>query len=480
MNEFVKELSCECCILGAGPAGIGAAHELGKNNVDSIIVIDKNDKIGGLARTEVFDNIRFDVGPHRFFSKNQEINNLWHDTLGEDFKVVDRITRIYYKNKYFNYPIKPFDVLMKLSPVELFYAAFSFFYAKLFPNKNIKTFEDWVVNKFGWKLYNTFFKTYTEKVWGIPCKEIGADWAAQRIKGLDIFQIIKNSLLPGKNEVKTLVNHFNYPVLGAGQMYEVMYEKIGSNKTELLLNTEVIKFNREGSTIKSVDVISKEKEKIRVNARHFFNSIPLTHFFKMLNPPIEKSGILNAVDSLYYRDHITVNLLVDRENVFPDQWIYIHSPEVQMARIANYNNFSKAMVDYSKKTAISVEYFVFQHEDLWKLDDSSLIMLAIEELEKVNILNLDGVEGKGVTRETESYPTYYLGFREHYELLKSELDEFDNLYPVGRGGMYKYNNQDHSTISGILAARNYVKLPGSPYNLWNINIDAQYLESAED
>jgi len=464
----------QCIILGSGPAGIGAATELAQHGVNNILIIDRNKYICGLSRTEVFDGTRFDIGPHRFFTKNKEINELWHKTLGEEFIPVKRLTRIYYKNKYFNYPIKPFDVAFKLGAIELFQAFCSYVYARINKNGNPETFEDWIVQKFGWKLYKTFFKTYTEKVWGIPCNQIGAEWAAQRIKGLDIIEILKNALNIDKGKVKTLVEEFNYPVNGAGQMYETMYENI-MKQADIMLQTEVLSLNRRDYTIESVDIL-RSGEKINIKGSYFFSTIPLTNFFKLLNPPPEEEEIKKAVQALYYRDHITVNLLSDREELFPDQWVYIHSPEVSMARLANYNNFSKAMVNYKKKSALSVEYFVFKEDEIWSKTDEELKKLALKELITLKLICEDYVEHSWVIRETESYPTYYLGFQEPYNRLQKEINKFENLQPAGRGGMYKYNNQDHSLLSGLMAARNYLKLPGSPYNLWDINIDAEYHE----
>ncbi|MBI4245251.1 MAG: FAD-dependent oxidoreductase, partial [Planctomycetes bacterium] len=388
------------------------------------------------------------------------------------------LTRIYYKNKYFNYPIKAFDTLYKLGLLESSQAMLSFIASKFRPKSEPKTFEDWISQKFGRKLYETFFKTYTEKVWGIPCNQIGAEWAAQRIKGLDIVQVIKKAMFGNKSKaVKTLVEQFDYPRLGAGQMYEVMADQTVSSGGELILGSRVTVFNRDGNAIKSI-AVNDGKEETLITANHYFTSIPITHFVKMLSP-VESKEVINAAEALYYREHITVNLLIDKDDVFPDQWIYIHSPDVKMARIANYNNFSKDMVGHNAKTALSVEYFVFQHDNIWKRSDDELKDLAIEELSFLNIVDPKRVESAWVVRETESYPTYYLGFKDHYDILRKAIDKYTNLSAIGRGGMYKYNNQDHSTLSGILAARNYLKLSGSPYDLWSINIDAEYLESGE-
>jgi protoporphyrinogen oxidase len=468
--------SYEGCIIGAGPAGWGAAIELVKHGVTNLLIIDKNKTVGGLARTEKFGPARFDVGPHRFFTKNREINRLWHDTLGTDFKPVNRLTRIYYNKNYFRYPISAGETLLKLGPIEALHIILSFISTRFEKNEEPKTFEDWITQKFGRKLYLTFFKTYTEKVWGIPCSQIGAEWAAQRIKGLDIVQTLKKAIRrQSRQNIKTLVEQFDYPVLGAGQMYETMCDQVVAAGADVMLNSRVIAFNNEHGKISSIDVLGPDGQPTQITADHFFNSIPMTHFFQILNPA-ETAPIQAAVQSLYYREHITVNLLVDGDDIFPDQWIYIHSPDVQMARLANYNNFSKAMVGAKNKSALSVEYFVFQDEDIWKMSDDAIRELAIEELDFIGLVKKNRVEQSWVVRETESYPTYYIGFKASYDLLISRLSQFSNLSAIGRGGMYKYNNQDHSTLSGILAARNYLKLHDSPYNLWDINIDAEYHE----
>jgi len=471
--------SCECCILGAGPAGLGAALELTKHGVSDILIVDRNKTVGGLARTEVHGGARFDLGPHRFVTKSKEINKIWLDTLGSDFRLVSRLTRIFYRNKYFRYPVKPLDVLAKLGPVESLNVMFSFVISQMKRKEKAISFEDWMVQRFGRKLYEIFFKTYTEKVWGIPCSQIGAEWAAQRIKGLDILEVLRNALLGGKsNRIKSLVEEFHFPVLGAGQMYEAMCDNIVSQGAELMLGSTVVRVSRQDSIIVAIDVRDPDSKVTSITAKHFFSSIPLKGLFNMLDPP-ESSQVKRSIEALRYRDHITVDLLVNGENLFPDQWLYIHTPHVQMARLVNYNNFSDAMVDAKNKSALSIEYFTFQNGGLWNRSDDSLRDLALTELDRIGLVKKKSVERSWVVREPEAYPMTYIGFQPHYDLLKSRIDEFTNLQPIGRAGMHKYNNQDHSIMSGILAARNYLRLPGSPYNLWDINVDAEYHETIE-
>ena len=473
----VNSISCECCIIGAGPAGIAAALELTDHSVRDVVIVDKQKTVGGLARTEEFAGARFDVGPHRFFTKNAEINRMWHATLKEDFIPVRRMTRIFYKDHFYSYPINGMEVLGNLGLVEAGRALLSYAAASAAPKKDLLTFEDWITKKFGRKLYEAFFKTYTEKVWGIPCSEIGADWAAQRIKGLDIVEVAKKALNIGQKKViKTLVDEFHYPIRGTGQMYDVMSETLAARGARFMLGLGITSIEQNGGTITAVTGTNADGSLTRIEARHYFISLPFTHFFRYLSPA-PAPDVLRAADTLYYRDHITVDILVDRDDLFPDQWIYIHSPEVRMARLANYCNFSRAMAPRGK-SSLSVEYFSFQHEELWKMSDSELSELAAEELHSMGLIKRETVEASMVVRETECYPTYYLGFREPYMILRNAVDKFTNAAAIGRGGMYKYSNQDHAAMSGLLAARNYLRLPGSPYILWNINIDAEYHEGA--
>ncbi|MFC1630980.1 NAD(P)-binding protein [Candidatus Omnitrophota bacterium] len=470
--------SYECCIIGAGPAGLGAALELVKHGVSNILIIERNKIVGGLARTEVYDGARFDIGPHRFFTKSKKINKIWHDTLGEDFRSVSRLTRISYRNQYISYPIKLYEVLASLGPMELLKAMFSFILAQADKKKQAITFEDWTIQKFGRKLYETFFKAYTEKVWGIACNQISAEWASQRIKGLDVLQVLKNSLLGAQNnKIRTLAKQFDYPLLGAGQMYQAISDQVASRGVEVMLNTKVVSINCQDSTVASVDIVNSDNEKINIAAKQFFSSIPLAHFFNMLNSS-ESSSIKKSVEAVQYRGHITVNLLVGGKKLFPDQWIYLPSPDIQMARLASYNNFSEAMAGGKNKTALSAEYFAFRNKGLWNESDQSLKNLAIAELKSMDLVKRSAVENSWVVREAQAYPVNYVGFQEHYDILKSRMDQFANLYSIGRAGTHKYNNQDHSIMSGILAAHNYLRLPGSPYSLWDINTNDEYYESA--
>jgi protoporphyrinogen oxidase len=292
------------------------------------------------------------------------------------------------------------------------------------------------------------------------------------------MQVLKNAIFgDSQQDIKTLVDRFDYPLLGAGQMYEVMMDNVVNRGGTVMLNSRVTAFHRKDHDIAAIAVTDSEGHTYRMTANHYFNSIPLTHFFQLVIPE-ESADVQQAASTLYYREHITVNLVINGNQLFPDQWIYIHAPDVKMARLANYNNFSLAMVKDPAQSALSVEYFTFQHEGLWQMTDEDLTQLAINELSYLRLVEKEMVQQAWVVRETESYPTYFLGYQEPYGTLKGAMDRYTNITPIGRGGLYKYNNQDHSALSGILAVRNYLNLLGMPYNLWNINIDAEYHESA--
>lgn len=466
-------------IIGAGPAGLGCASELTKKKVllsgSNITILEKNNIVGGLARTYTYKNSHFDVGPHRFYTKNKEVLRLWRTTLGKEFIKVTRLTRIYYKGKLFFYPIQIKDVLFKLGFKESLLSLLSFIYSQIFL-RSLRpiTFEDWIVKNFGRKLYEIFFKTYTEKVWGIPCSQIGAEWASQRIKNLNFTEIIRKSLFKKReSRAKSLVHSFYYPSKGTGSMYEKLANNLQRRSVKIELKSEVVEIKHKN---KKINLISYKKggKRFTCSAETLFSSMPLTHFIQYLKPSPQKE-VLAAAKKLYYRDHITVNLVVKGENLFQDNWIYVHSSEVKIARVANYNNFSDKM---AKKgyTALSVEYFSFKEDEVWAKSDNELVSFAVSEMEKINLLHKSSVIDAFVVRETESYPTYYLGHKKYFDVLKSYAEQFENLYLIGRGGMYKYNNMDHSILSGMLSARNYF-FGEKRYNLWLINEDAEYLEN---
>ncbi|MCX6957092.1 MAG: NAD(P)-binding protein [Verrucomicrobiae bacterium] len=433
------EQEYEICILGAGPAGLSCAYEHTKRKRQGLI-LDKNPIVGGLARTEVYKGYRFDVGPHRFFTKNDEIDRLWHEIGGEEIIRVPRLTRIVYRGKFFDYPLKPFQALFGLGLFTSFQAFFSYLIAQLSQrNKPLNSFEDWITQKFGRKLYTIFFKTYTEKVWGIPCSQIGAEWAAQRIKGLSFTEIIRNAFfgqIKNKNKkVTSLVDEFSYPKHGSGRVYEKMRDHVEQHGFEIHTSETVEQiFLQDGKYLIQARRADGSLHRYRCHA--LFSSIPLTEFILKLQPP-PPSAVIESARSLYYRDHITVNLILEGPAPFPDNWIYIHSPEVRMARVCEYGNFSKEMLPNGQGSAVSIEYFCFASDDLWQMEDATLISFAVEEMKTLKLLTKNRVLDAFVVREKDSYPAYYIGHRPHFEELKKFVAQLPHLWMIGRGGMYK-------------------------------------------
>ncbi|HLC94590.1 MAG TPA: FAD-dependent oxidoreductase [Patescibacteria group bacterium] len=466
-------------IIGAGPAGLSCAFELTChkkiNSPNAVVILDKNKVVGGLARTYEYKGYRFDVGPHRFYTKNQEVLHIWRKFLKRDLIEVTRLTRMFYKGKLFYYPVQLKDVVLKLGIFESFLTAVSFIKAKLFLRSlRPKTFEDWIRKHFGQKLYQHFFKTYTEKVWGIPCSKIGSEWAAQRIKNLNFIEVIKTAIFGERTrKSKSLINKFYYPKKGAGYCYKKMADYVNKHNVRINLQSQVTKITHTRSQITSVEY-NQKGQRLDLPVDYLFSSMPLTQFILSLDPAPDKI-VIEAAKKLSYRDHITVNLIIKRAPLFPDHWIYVHSPEVKMARITNYNNFSKEMVKNPRYSAISVEYFAFQEDDIWRMNDQDLISFATGEMFHLKLTEPEDLLDGFVIRETEAYPTYYLGHKPYFDILKNYAEQFTNLQLIGRGGMYRYNNMDHAIYSGLLAARNYL-VGYRKYLVWNINEDAEYLE----
>lgn len=461
-------------VVGAGPAGLGTALELARSCLKPI-VIDRNDIVGGLARTIVRNGYRFDIGPHRFFTKNREIEQLWNQTLGEDFLAVDRLTRIFYRGRFFHYPLRPGNALLGLGPIRTARSVLSYAWQRLKSRRDEpESFEDWIVEQFGRTLFEIFFKTYTEKVWGIPCDRISKDWAGQRIRGLNLSEAIANAIglrRRGKNVVKSLVEQFSYPRLGAGQIYEAFATEVEATGGQILLETTLEEIRTDRNTVQALRCAGQHQGLMPVSM--VFASAPITDIVRSLKPEAP-ADVLRAAERLMYRAHITVNLVLDGPTPFPDNWVYIHSPEVQMARIANYNNFGPGMVPDRNTTALSVEYFCFEGDELWVKQDDDLITLAKDELQRVELVPKATLLDGFVVREADSYPTYYLGHHADFEICYEYLKRFTNLSLMGRAGMYRYNNQDHATLTGLYAARNW--LGTADMDLFEINAEEEYLE----
>jgi protoporphyrinogen oxidase len=460
-------------IIGAGPAGLTAAYELTKRGVYPH-VLEAASQVGGISRTEVYKGYRFDIGGHRFFTKVDVVNQLWQEVLGDEFIQVPRLSRIYYQNKFYDYPLSIYNTLLNLGVIESALILMSYLKAKiqgkLQPDLEPETFEEWVTDSFGSRLYRTFFKTYTEKVWGIPCNKIEAEWAAQRIKGLSLKKAVINALF-GSNDTKTLIKKFDYPIYGPGMMWERFQQKVDEKGGQVSLNTRVMSVKREGYHITEITAYQDGQE-MTITGENFISSMPVTALVNRLDP-LPPDEVLEAAKSLSYRDFLIVALIIDQAKLFPDNWIYIHSPEVKVGRIQNFKNWSPAMVPDQSKTCLGLEYFCTEGDEIWKLSDTELLDLATREIEKLGLAKASQVEDGTILRQPKAYPVYDRDYRRHLQVIQDYLSQFDNLQTIGRNGMHRYNNQDHSMLTGLLAAQN---LLGDNHDLWNVNTERSYHE----
>ena len=472
MEENNKKL--DVIIFGAGPAGLASAIKLVKNG-RSVAVFEKEKQVGGISKTLKYKGYRFDLGGHRFFTKSKEVNNLWNETLGENFITRPRLSRIYYNHKFFYYPLKPFNALFGLGLWRSTQIILSYFWIRLFPYKEEKNYEQWVTNRFGKKLYETFFKTYNEKLWGIPCTEMVAEWVAQRIKGLSLRTAIKNALFPDKSgKVKTLIDEFKYPRYGPGMMYEKMAENVGKLGGQVLTESEVVKINHNNFKAISVVIRDRNGNKKEYQADHFLSSMPITELIKRLAPAAPKE-VLKAAYQLKYRSLLTVNVILDSPSPFPDTWIYIHAPEVKMGRIQNFGNWSPYMLANRNKTALGLEYFCTEGDELWTTSDDQLIKMGLEDLETIRLGKKSNFMDGFVARTPKAYPVYDAAYQQNIQIIKEYLGKFENLQPIGRYGMFKYNNMDHSILTGLYAAENIMGV--AKHDIWEVNTDQEYHET---
>lgn len=456
-------------IIGAGPAGLAAGYELTRQNVPPL-VLERDNKVGGISRTEEYKGFLFDIGGHRFFTKNRDISQLWQVMMGDDFLRVERLSRIYYREKFFNYPLRPANALINLGPVESILILYSYCKASLLPHPEEKTFEEWVVNRFGQRLYQTFFKTYTEKVWGIPCNTIQADWAAQRIKGLSLLVAVSNALFGGQQS-KSLIEQFDYPKLGPGMMWQRFEQEIEAAGGQVSLNSNVNAILHDNGGITGLRY-SHDGNVENTAVRQCISSIPVTRLIQLLEPA-PPADVLEAADRLSYRAFIIVMLIVDRQELFEDQWLYVHSPKVRVGRIQNFKNWSKHMVPDQSKTSIGMEYFCNQHDATWQMADADLVKMASRELVELGLNKGGSVIDSYVVRQPQAYPVYDQNYKENLAVIRNYLAGMENLQTIGRSGMHRYNNMDHSMQTGILAARN---CGGAKHDLWAVNEEKSYLE----
>jgi len=467
-------------IIGAGPAGLTAAYLLAKKGVAATVFESDPCYVGGISRTERYKGFHFDIGGHRFFSKSKQVEDLWTEILPDDLLVRPRSSRIYYQGKFFNYPLRGAEALWKLGPLEATRCVLSYARARLTPQRSPRSLEDWVVSRFGRRLFEIFFKTYTEKVWGMSCKEISADWAAQRIKGLSLVEAALRALFPRRNRggevVKTLIDSFRYPRKGPGMMWEACAEKVRARGGQLVMGTNVTELAHDAG--RWIVTASRQGVREQVVAEHVVSSVPLRNLARMLRPSLSQRA-LDSAGALRYRDFLTVMLVLEDARRFDDNWIYIHDPGVKVGRIQNFKSWSPEMVPDPSLCCYGLEYFCFEGDGLWTSSDKGLLALAADELEKIGLAARGEVLDGCVVRQPKAYPVYDASYTANVDVIRREMKErFPTLHLTGRNGMHKYNNQDHSMMTAMLAVEN-ILAGREVYDVWRVNEDAEYHEEGE-
>jgi protoporphyrinogen oxidase len=469
-------------IIGAGPAGLTAARQLAEVG-DAVVVVEEDTVVGGISRTVERDGWRFDIGGHRFFTKVRPVEEFWHKVLpDEDFLLRPRMSRIYYEGKFYDYPIKLGNALSNLGVAESLLCGLSFLWVRVHPPKDLTTLEGYIVSNYGWRLYRHFFKTYNEKVWAVPASEISADWGAQRIKGMSLWNAVWEPIrasLAGRRkdkskQVTSLIEEFQYPKLGPGMMWEHCAEQVEAMGGDVRMSTSASAVHVEDGRAVAVTVTSGAGPQ-RLDASHVISSMPFTALARIVDPPVP-AEVLKAADDLHYRDFLTVALVVPEERGFPDNWIYIHSPDVKVGRIQNFGVWSPYLVK-DGRTCLGMEYFVFEGDELWNCGDDDLVALATKELAAIGLVDPSDVEVGYVVRMPKAYPVYDDVYADNVEVIRRWFEEHaPNVHPVGRNGMHKYNNQDHSMYTAMLTVEN---IHGAHHDIWSVNVEEEYHESTD-
>jgi len=483
-------IDVDVAIIGAGPAGLTAGYLLTKQGKSVAIIEQDETYVGGISRTVEHDGYRFDIGGHRFFSKSAAVVDLWDEILPDDFIQRPRMSRIYYEGKFYSYPLRAFEALRNLGLLRSTACMASYLWRRVFPLKDVRSFEDWTTNQFGEKLYSIFFKTYTEKVWGMPCDEMSADWAAQRIKGLSLWGAVTDGLKRslGLNKrpndgqaVKTLLETFRYPRLGPGMMWEAARDRIvATGRGQVLMGHALDRLCAAGDADATggwTMAAAGPEGKRQIRARDVISSAPMRELSKRLHPLPESTLQANA---LKYRDFLTVALMIDSDDLFPDNWIYIHDDKVQVGRVQNFRSWSPEMVPDTNVACVGLEYFCFEGDGLWSSNDEDLIELAKNEMEILGLVDPARVVGGAVVRQEKAYPVYDEDYAANVEAMRAELEtKHPSLHLVGRNGMHRYNNQDHAMMTAMLTVENI--LAGKRvYDTWCVNEDAEYHEAGDE
>jgi protoporphyrinogen oxidase len=467
-------------IVGAGPAGLTAAFQLQKRGLPSV-VLEASSQVGGISRTEQRDGFRFDIGGHRFFTKIKAVEDLWHEILPDgDFLLRPRQSRIYYAGKYFDYPINAKNALRNMGVVEATRCMTSYLWAQLRLPLNQESYEGWLVARFGLRLYRTFFKTYTEKVWGVPVSVMPADWAAQRVKSLSLGKALVNALTPKRNqkEITSLIEEFEYPKYGPGMMWELCRDAVSRLGTEVVMSAEVVTCLHAAGRATSVMTRRPDGSNGYYQFDELISSMPISELIKAMYPATPDE-ITAAAGDLRYRDHITIALVVSADKVpWRDNWIYVHDPEVRTMRIQNFGAWSPYMVK-SGRNVLGLEYTLFEGDPFWDLHDDALVECGKRELDSLDLVCYDDVEQGYVVRTRKAYPVYDDRYRRNVQVIREWLrHNVQNVHPIGRNGMFRYNNQDHSMYTAMLTVENIVT--GTSHDVWSVNVEQEYHEHIED
>jgi protoporphyrinogen oxidase len=466
-------------IIGAGPAGLTAAYHLTKFGITST-VLESDNIVGGISRTVERDGWRFDIGGHRFFTKVKDVRDLWHEILpDEDFMLRPRMSRIYYEGKYYDYPLKASNALRNLGIWEAFLCVMSYLWVRIRPPKDQTTLEGWIAARFGWRLYKHFFKTYNEKLWGVPVTKLPADFAAQRIKNLSLFNAIVNMLLPKRNQkdITSLIEEFEYPKYGPGMMWERCRDLVEARGCKVIMNTRVVGIRHENGRAVAVIAESDDGARTEYPCDHAISSMPISQLLKAMDPPASDTARAAAAD-LKYRDFLTVALVVPEESSFPDNWIYVHAKEVQVGRIQNFGSWSPYLVKEGR-TCLGLEFFVFEGDDTWTKPDDELVEQGKRELGILGLVDPEKVEAGYVVRMPKAYPFYDERYKANVARIVEWLEDCaPNVHPIGRNGMHRYNNQDHSMFTAMLTAENIAL--GTDHDVWSVNVEEEYHEEGSE
>ena len=470
-------------IIGAGPAGLTAAYCLSRRGRRPT-VLEADRVVGGISRTVERDGWRFDIGGHRFFTKVPEVESLWHEILpDEDFLLRPRSSRIYYRGKFYDYPLKPLTALRSLGLLEALRCAASFFWVRVRPPADKKSLEGYIAANYGWRLYQHFFKTYNEKVWAVPASQISADWGAQRIKGMSlwtaVWEPLRSRLVGRRNraskQVTSLIEEFQYPKFGPGMMWERCRDLVEAAGARMVFDAPVVRVRHAAGKAVIVCVKGNDGAVQEYPADHVISSMPLPELVRVMDPPAPPD-VRRAADDLAFRDFLTVALVVPAEKVgWTDNWIYIHAPEVKTMRVQNFGSWSPFMVK-DGRNVLGLEYTVKQGDEWWSANDDELVRRGVAELEAIGLMSSADVEGGYVVRMPKAYPVYDEHYQEHVATMRKWITaNSPNVYPCGRNGMHKYNNQDHSMLTAMLSVEN---IGGAEHDVWAVNVEADYLEES--